>query len=687
MLLMKLRKAPVRVKLACATLLPIMACIGLGGHKVYIAHTDRVSMSKVDELVRLAPEISNLVHELQRERGNSAGFIKTEGSDEFTRRLEAQRNVTDAKLAQLNDSLAGFNHHLFGERLNQELLEFEDALGGLKKTRERVSAGKSTVPEMADYYTGTITEMLQVVSLSAKYATDPKVTSNIASYTALLAAKEYAGLERAMGTGGFATGQFDPVLYNRFINLQGRQLAELKTFQAFASKDQIAYYTATVSGKAVEEVERMRRMASANPWGGDISTIKPGYWFDQITVKIDLMKQVEDKVAEDLVALADKDLFMARQTFWGVLALVIGVLCLAYMVSAFIARSMRLRIKRLSTAMDQMSKGDFSQSVKFSPFGDELNSMARIADQLRGNLADAEQARQAEASAQAKRAEQTARLEQAARRFDQSARQAVSHVAAGTTQLDAAADQLGDAAASSSREASTTASATSQMSASVQGIAAAMDQVAGSIRSISQDVSRSSETSDRAVRAAAETSDVVRSLSGAAEQIGDVVSLITDIAEQTNLLALNATIEAARAGEAGKGFAVVASEVKSLAEQTQKATEQIASQIGGIQSSTGQAVNAIDGISHTIEELSDIATSISDAVSEQQNATSEITENVRQVASGTDGLAQTAEVLNGAVDQTSRCSDDVRSASTTLKTRTDELNEEINVFLKVVNAG
>ena len=96
-----------------------------------------------------------------------------------------------------------------------------------------------------------------------------------------------------------------------------------------------------------------------------------------------------------------------------------------------------------------------------------------------------------------------------------------------------------------------------------------------------------------AVSRADQTDERIGQLSRAAQQIGEVVKLITAIAEQTNLLALNATIEAARAGEAGRGFAVVASEVKSLASQTAKATDEISCHISGIQSATQDSVNAI----------------------------------------------------------------------------------------------
>src|SRR5690606_23140721 len=113
----------------------------------------------------------------------------------------------------------------------------------------------------------------------------------------------------------------------------------------------------------------------------------------------------------------------------------------------------------------------------------------------------------------------------------------------------------------------------------------------------------------------------------AAQKIGEVVELISTIAEQTNLLALNATIEAARAGEAGKGFAVVASEVKGLAGQTAKATEEIAAQIRAVQAVSAEAADAIRGIGDTIARINDTAAAIAAAVEQQGAATSEIARN------------------------------------------------------------
>jgi methyl-accepting chemotaxis protein len=144
----------------------------------------------------------------------------------------------------------------------------------------------------------------------------------------------------------------------------------------------------------------------------------------------------------------------------------------------------------------------------------------------------------------------------------------------------------------------------------VRDIASAADELAASVTEIDRQVSQANAIAGKAVSEAEWTNTMVRELNEAAGRIGDVVRLITDIAEQTNLLALNATIEAARAGEAGRGFAVVASEVKALAGQTAKATEDIAAQIAGMQKATTRAIEAIGAIERTIREIGEISGAI-----------------------------------------------------------------------------
>ena len=207
------------------------------------------------------------------------------------------------------------------------------------------------------------------------------------------------------------------------------------------------------------------------------------------------------------------------------------------------------------------------------------------------------------------------------------------------------------------------AAAAEETSAQTQSVSAATTELSSSVNEIIRQVSHANTTTRKATEEASRSSDLIQGLSYAADRIGDVVRLINDIARQTNLLALNATIEAARAGAAGKGFSVVASEVKSLAGQTAQATDEIARQVSSIQSATHNSVESINAIGQTIRTISEMSSSISAAVEQQGGAISEISRTIDNVSvaardtgeaanstlSASSGLSQQAKDLTDAV--------------------------------------
>jgi methyl-accepting chemotaxis protein len=263
----------------------------------------------------------------------------------------------------------------------------------------------------------------------------------------------------------------------------------------------------------------------------------------------------------------------------------------------------------------------------------------------------------------------------------------VSNVSASAVQLESAAGTLTRTAETTQSLSSHVAGASEEASSNMQSVAAATEELSTSVDEIGRRVGESNRIAEAAVLQAQQTDGRIGKLSRAAQQIGDVVKLITAIAEQTNLLALNATIEAARAGEAGRGFAVVASEVKSLASQTAKATDEISSHISGMQGATQESVAAIKEIGGTIAQISNIASTIASAVEQQSSATQEIARSVQNVAQGTQEVAANIMQVNRGATETGSASEDVLNSARTLSTESTRLREELDRFMANIRAA
>lgn len=343
----------------------------------------------------------------------------------------------------------------------------------------------------------------------------------------------------------------------------------------------------------------------------------------------------------------------------------------------------------LDSALGRMAGGQLDVVIPGAGRRDEIGDMARNVTRIREN---AERKAREEAEAQARQeqivAEQRKReLLALADSFEDAVGEIIETVSSAATELEASAGTLTTTAERSLQIATEVTAASDEASTNVQSVASATEEMASSITEISRQVQASAQIAGAAVAQAENTNSQIGQLASAANRIGDVIELINNIAGQTNLLALNATIEAARAGEAGRGFAVVASEVKALAEQTAKATGEISLQISGMQTATGESVNAIKEIGLTIGQMSEIASTIASAVEEQGAATQEISRNVQQAAMGTQRVSSNVSDVQRGAGETGSASAQVLSAARSLSRDSNLLKQQVGRFLDTIRAA
>lgn len=374
------------------------------------------------------------------------------------------------------------------------------------------------------------------------------------------------------------------------------------------------------------------------------------------------------------------------------LAMQVGLMVLlvaaaAAAIGLWFARTLTKPIADLTNSMGILASGDTDAEIPGSSRGDELGEMAKAVQVFKDNAIERirlEGLSKEEAIKQIRRGEI---ISEATSSFEQVAGDMLRAVSAASAELNATAQAMTAAADRTNMMASSVAAAAEEStvnantaSNSASELSAATSQIQGSSTESAQIANEAVAISDEAQRAVSELVD-------AAHSVSEVVALIRGIAEQTNLLALNATIEAARAGAAGAGFAIVAQEVKNLANQTAGATDEIGTHIGNIQNVVNSASNAMHRITSVIGRISGIAGEIGTAVDNQAAVTSEIARSIQEVASASQSVTQDVIKVTETASETGVAASQVLSASSELSMQASKLEEETNNFLAKVRAA
>lgn len=386
--------------------------------------------------------------------------------------------------------------------------------------------------------------------------------------------------------------------------------------------------------------------------------------------------------------------------FWIALYAVLTVLTLVAL--RYFDRNVGGTLSQIAEQMSRLSSGERNIAVPGKERGDEIGDMARslaifqrAGERLERLSRERSEKAQAELDEQARlqvereeaRIERERTLRDLADQFENTVGDVVSNVASASSQLQNTASSMAAGAQQASERTADVATSMEEANAGATAAAAASDEFAMSIGEISRQAASSAELARKATLSAGEADATISALADSAEQVGQIVELIRTIAQRTNLLALNASIEAARGGEAGRGFAVVASEVKELAMQTSRATEQVADQIRTMQDTTGDSVVALRSIAKEVAQLESTAVSIASAVDQQSVAGNDLARSIDLAARGTEQVSGHIKEVRELSVSTGSAASQVLSSATALDQQASTLRDQVNSFLASVRAG
>jgi methyl-accepting chemotaxis protein len=371
-------------------------------------------------------------------------------------------------------------------------------------------------------------------------------------------------------------------------------------------------------------------------------------------------------------------------------AISLGLLGVVGIMALLTQRLLFRPLTQLTAASTRIAVGDIDQSLDYRS-ADEMGMLANafrgLVTYLKGVAGAADALSRKDLTVTVIPQSEKDLLSQNFERAFTSLQGMIGHIGENTTTLSAASEelsataaQLGANAEETSAQASVVSAAAEQVSKNVQTVATGTEEMSISIKEIARSAQEAAGVATEAVRVAQTTNSVVGKLGDSSAEIGKVIKVITSIAEQTNLLALNATIEAARAGEVGKGFGVVAHEVKELAKETAKATEEISQKIAAIQTGARGAVEAIAQIGSIIHQIHDYQSTIASAVEEQTATTNEISRNLTEAAKASADIAQNITGVAQAAQSTSGGAADSQRAAAELARMATELQRLVAQF-------
>ncbi len=725
-------KLSIKQKLIAIMLIPLVIVILLAAKLAYDSYRSLENLKSLDKVVILSTKIGALVHETQKERGMTAGFIGSKGV-KFKDDLPKQREEVNKQITFLNEFLSDFDKSKYSDDFVKNLNSGLEKLKDLQGVRNSVNSLNIAAPIAIAYYTDTNTLLLNTLGTIVKFSNSPNVTKELGSYMNFLLSKDRTGIERAVGTNTFTQNKFTEGLKARFYTLIAEQTAYMDIFSKIASKDIVDFYLKTVVGKDIEEVEKMRKIALFSNIEENFG-VDPNYWFETITNKINLLKQVEDHISTHL--LNEINLEKDEATFHLILFSLLSIFGIG--ITMILARTIAFTIL-IDVASVRAGIEEFFAFINFEKDDikligvdstDELGMMSKI---INKNIANtkANIQRERELIADTIRVANSINkghldqkimvnsnnpalneLKDIINEMLNTLNSNISNILTVLTSyskldfrprlkdndlegiiqelekdINILRDVITQTLLDNKKVGITLKENANILSFNMQSIstaansqAASLEETAASLEEITSNITNNTQTTTKMASygekvkesikigqdLANKTVSSMEDINKQALAINEAIGVIDNIAFQTNILSLNAAVEAATAGEAGKGFAVVAQEVRNLATRSAEAANEIKRIVQLATSKTKEgseiANSMIEGYTSLNENISitlDLIQNVTTASKEQSIGMVQINDAVNNLDQITQKNAQSASEANEIAKQTLKISNEI----------------------------
>ena len=668
----------IKNKLILATAPPVFALIIFAGLFGWGEYLQSRQMAKTVQITQFTNNLSNLVHELQKERGRTAGFVSSKGGSAETSGLTEQKRETDAALtiyvadAEISEKI----FHTDEQRAHFDRVN--SLLDGLTAHRSKVSTLQLGVPQSVGPYTEMVDALILLVHDEMSLISSSDLSTEMQGLIQLMRAKEAAGLERAQGNAAFAGSGMPFERHQTVIGLVSKQASFFHEFRNSMPEEWRTRLDQLLAGQSTQAVEAARELLFDAGYGGDLEGYTSSQWFELTTRRINEMKAMEDElvsVIENRAAAAKSSMdIRVAIVLFAVLLVVLPAMTLSYLFISNIVGPM----KDITESLDRLAKGELDVDVSGADRGDEIGVLARSARQFLAMSAQREELMaQNHEVEQASLSERRKVLAQMANEVETATQESVSDIVNSADSLVETASRMQGTLTSAMTNEDAANIATSASLEDTQRASDLATELNSAIGEVAESIVKGDKLARETVLMAGNSKATVEELNEATQQIGDFVRVITELADQTNLLALNATIESARAGEHGKGFAVVASEIKQLAAQTNKSATQITERVQQIQERTGTAVNAISKIADSIGALGEVTSSVAAAVEEQRASTDSFASFLNSNRTAIEEVASKVSELANVTKETSSGASEIAGRVQKMALASRTANQEI----------